>query len=442
MQLSIDYTPRDAFIEFHQRNTRFTAMCCHRRAGKTVACIGDLITRAVYTQKPKAKYAYVGPFRQQAKEIAWEYLKSMSEEVRKGAPRESDLRITLLNGSTITIYGADNPDSLRGLYFDGMVIDEYGDCRPSLWGDVLLPTLLDRRGWAVFIGTMRGKNHFFQTLERARETGSWFHKVLKASESGLISDEDLAEARAEMSEAQYAQEMECDPNAAVQGTYYANILAKMEGDERIGDYGYNPDEMVFVSADLGYTDSTAFWFWQLDKDGPVLIDYEEADSESLEFYFDMLKNKPYDYAEVYLPHDAKAKSLQTGRSTVEQFLGQGFNCQVVPKLAVQHGIDAGRLMLPQCRINKESCYSGIEALRAYRRSFNEKTQQYSNNPHHDWSSNGSDAFRYFALVTDNKKTALEVEKEHEDLIKPPEYTLNELFKEREEDNWREDILRI
>ncbi len=442
MQLSIDYTPRDAFIEFHQRNTRFTAMCCHRRAGKTVACIGDLITRAVYTQKPKAKYAYVGPFRQQAKEIAWEYLKSMSEEVRKGAPRESDLRITLLNGSTITIYGADNPDSLRGLYFDGMVIDEYGDCRPSLWGDVLLPTLLDRRGWAVFIGTMRGKNHFFQTLERARETGSWFHKVLKASESGLIGDEDLAEARAEMSEAQYAQEMECDPNAAVQGTYYANILAKMEGDGRIGDYGYNPDEMVFVSADLGYTDSTAFWFWQLDSEGPVLIDYEEADSESLEFYFDMLKNKPYDYAEVYLPHDAKAKSLQTGRSTVEQFLGQGFNCQVVPKLAVQHGIDAGRLMLPQCRINKESCYAGVEALRAYRRSFNEKTQQYSNNPHHDWSSNGSDAFRYFALVTDNKKTALEVEKEHEDLIKRPEYTLDELFAARDDDNWQQDILRL
>jgi len=442
MELKIDYTPRSAFIEFHQRNTRFTAMCCHRRAGKTVACIGDLITRAVYTQKPKAKYAYVGPFRQQAKEIAWEYLKSMSEEVRKGAPRESDLRITLLNGSTITIYGADNPDSLRGLYFDGMVIDEYGDCRPSLWGDVLLPTLLDRRGWAVFIGTMRGKNHFFQTLERARETGSWYHKILKASESRLISDEDLAEARAEMSEAQYAQEMECDPNAAVQGTYYANILAKMEGDGRIGDYGYNPDEMVFVSADLGYTDSTAFWFWQLDSEGPVLIDYEEADSESLEFYFDMLKNKPYDYAEVYLPHDAKAKSLQTGRSTVEQFLGQGFNCQVVPKLAVQHGIDAGRLMLPQCRINKESCYSGIEALRAYRRSFNEKTQQYSNNPHHDWSSNGSDAFRYFALVTDNKKTALEVEKEHDDLILPPEYTLNELFKERDEDNWQQDILRL
>lgn len=442
MQLSIDYTPRDAFIEFHQRNTRFTAMCCHRRAGKTVACIGDLITRAVYTQKPKAKYAYVGPFRQQAKEIAWEYLKSMSEEVRKGAPRESDLRITLLNGSTITIYGADNPDSLRGLYFDGMVIDEYGDCRPSLWGDVLLPTLLDRRGWAVFIGTMRGKNHFFQTLERARETGSWYHKVLKASESGLISGEDLAEARAEMSEAQYAQEMECDPNAAVQGTYYANILAKMEGDGRIGDYGYNPDEMVFVSADLGYTDSTAFWFWQLDSEGPVLIDYEEADSESLEFYFDMLKNKPYDYAEVYLPHDAKAKSLQTGRSTVEQFLGQGFNCQVVPKLAVQHGIDAGRLMLPQCRINKESCYAGVEALRAYRRSFNEKTQQYSNNPHHDWSSNGSDAFRYFALVTDNKKTALEVEKEHDDLIKKPEYTLDELFKQRDDDNWQQDILRL
>jgi hypothetical protein len=417
-------------------------MCCHRRAGKTVSCVADLVIRALYTKKKNAKYAYVGPFRQQAKEIAWSYLKDMTNELRKGHPRESDLRVTLVNGATITIYGADNPDSLRGLYFDGMVIDEYGDCRPSIWGDVLLPTLLDRRGWAVFIGTMRGKNHLFQTLERAKNDDSWFHKILKASESGLIGEEDLLEARAQMTEAQYMQEMECDPNAAVQGTYYANIVSKMETDGNMGHFPYDPDEMVHVSADLGYSDSTAFWFWQMDRDGPKVIDYEEHDGEKLEFYFDLLREKGYEYADVWLPHDAKAKTLQTGRSTVEQFLDQGFPVKVVPKLAVQHGIDAARLILPQCRINKETCYAGIEALRAYRRQFNDKTQQYSNSPLHDWASNGSDAFRYLALVTETEKTMSDVvDVTPVDLIKPPEYKLEELYAERE-DNWRGHIIRI
>jgi phage terminase large subunit len=312
-----------------------------------------------------------------------------------------------------------------------MVIDEYGDCRPSLWGDVLLPTLLDRRGWAVFIGTMRGKNHFYQTLKRAESEPSWFHKVLKASESGLISNEDLLEAKAEMTDAQYQAEMECNPDAAVQGTYYANLISPMEIDGRVGDYPYDPSEMVHVSADLGFSDSTAFWFWQLDEKGPKLIDYEEHDGQKLSFYFDLLDEKGYEYADIWLPHDAKAKTLQTGRSTVEQFLDREFPCQVVPKLAVQHGIDAGRLILPKCRINKDTCYAGIEALRAYRRTFNEKTQQYANTPLHDWSSNGSDAFRYMALVTDINKMVEETVEEKDGSLTAPEYTLDGLHKARE-----------
>ena len=441
-ELSIDYTPRECFIPFHQRSSRFAAMVCHRRAGKTVACVHELIIRALYTKKKRAKYAYVGPFRQQAKEIAWEYLKAGTDHIRKGPPRESDLRVTLPNDATITIYGADNPDALRGLYFDGIILDEYGDCKPTLWGEVILPTLLDRRGWAVFIGTMRGKNHFYQTLERAKREESWHYMELKASESGILSDEDLKEARAEMTEAQFRQEMECDPEAAVQGTYYANIIAKMEGDGRIGTFPVNRGEQVHVSADLGYTDSTAFWFWQLDQDGPILIDYHEADSQPLDYYFTMLEEKNYDYADIWLPHDAKATSFQTGRSTAEQFIEQGLPCRVVPKLAVQHGIDAGRLILPSCRIDRERCYAGIEALRAYRRQFNQKTQQYANTPLHDWSSNGADAFRYMSLVTDDSSAKQQAIAEVRPLLTTPEYTLDTLFEANESKDWKSQIIRI
>jgi len=440
-QVELEYTPREPFIPFHQRKQRWAAMCFHRRAGKTVACIHDLVLRAMYTTKKRPKYAYIGPFRQQAKEIAWEYLKEATEHIRKGPPRESDLRVTLHNDATITLYGADNPDALRGLYFDGVILDEYGDMRPGLWGEVVLPTLMDRHGWAVFIGTMKGKNHFYKLLERAEETETWFHTVLKASESGILSDEDLIEARAEMTEAQYQQEMECNPNAQVMGTYYSEIISQMENDSRIGDHPYREGQ-VHVSADLGYTDSTAFWFWQLDEQGPILIDYYENASVPLAHYFGMLREKGYDYADIWLPHDAMARTYQTGRSTMEQFKDQGLPVKLVPKLAVQHGIDAARKIMPNCRIDKDNCATGIEALRAYRRSWNEKTQQFSNSPVHDWSSNGSDAFRYFALVTDDAELGEVETKSTEPLIKPAEYRLEELFKERESGNWRNNILRI
>jgi phage terminase large subunit len=429
--LSLDYNPRDAFIPFHQRNTRWSAMCVHRRGGKTVATIHDLVLRASYTKKKRAKYAYVGPFRQQAKEIAWTYLKDATENIRKGEPRESDLRITLYNDATIQIYGADNPDALRGLYFDGIILDEYGDCRPSLWGEVILPCLMDRQGWAVFIGTMKGKNHFYKTLERAKTDPNWHHMELKGSESGILSPEDLHELRSQLTEAQYQQEIECNPNAAIMGTYYSDIITQMETNEKMGHFPHNPDEMVHVSADLGFTDSTAFWFWQLDKDGPILIDYHEADGKALQYYFDMLNGKGYEYADLWLPHDAKAKSLQTGRSTIEQFIDAGFPCKPVPKLAVQHGIDAARLILPTCRFDRECCSGGIEALRAYQRSWNEKVQQFSNKPLHNWASNGSDGFRYFALVTDESHVPVKVVEKGTPVLKQPEWRLEELFESRE-----------
>ena len=226
-ELHIPYEPRAPFIPFHQRSNRFAAMCFHRRAGKTVACIYELIIRGLRTKKKRARFAYIGPYRQQAKEIAWEYLIEGTNGIRKGPPRLSDLKITLPNDATIQLYGADNADALRGLYFDGVILDEYGDWRPSIWGEIVLPTLMDRRGWAVFIGTMKGKNHFYQQLKRAENEPSWFYMQMKASESGILSDEDLAIMAAEMSEDQYQQEMECNPDAAVQGTYYASLVGAL-----------------------------------------------------------------------------------------------------------------------------------------------------------------------------------------------------------------------
>ena len=183
--IEIDYDPRTHFIPFHQRDQRWSCLVVHRRGGKTVACVNDLGARAIYTPKSDARYAYLAPFYRQAKDVAWVYLKTYLKPVIKRI-RESELRVELMNGSWITLYGADNPDALRGIYLDGVVLDEFGDCRPSLWGQVILPTLVDRKGWAVFIGTPKGKNHFYHIYRRSQSEEGWYNLTLKSSDSGLI----------------------------------------------------------------------------------------------------------------------------------------------------------------------------------------------------------------------------------------------------------------
>ena len=149
-EIIIPYSPRDAFKKFHRRSERWACLVAHRRAGKTVACINDLIRRAFAESKTEARYAYIAPFYSQAKSIAWDYLLKFSEPVRVNA-NASELWVELLNGARIRLFGADNPDALRGLYLDGVILDEYADMRPRVWGEIIRPLLADREGWAVFI---------------------------------------------------------------------------------------------------------------------------------------------------------------------------------------------------------------------------------------------------------------------------------------------------
>ena len=430
--VSFDYEPRVQFESFHRRNQRWASLVVHRRGGKTVACVNELLTRASYTSKKDARYAYIAPFYRQAKDVAWEYIKQFGKGVIKKI-RESELRIELFNGAWITLYGADNPDALRGLYLDGVVLDEYGDCRPSLWGQVVLPTLADRKGWAVFIGTPKGKNHFYEIAKRAESDDKWFYLNLPASQSGIIDEEELLEMKAQQTPEEYQQEMECDFTAAVKGTYYAETVQQMEASGRIskGACTYDPVLPVNVASDIGFTDSSAWWFWQDTAEGPNIIDYYEANQKNMQHYFDMLRGKGYNYGTIYLPHDAKANTFQTGRSTEEQFIAEfrddDVSLHVIPRLARQHGIDAARLVLPRCTIDSDKCYEGVEALRAYRRKYDEVAKCYSKDPAHDWSSHGADGFRYLSLVCKDSLNIV-VNKPLEKKKQPKGYTLEDLHR--------------
>ena len=167
------YKARPLFLPLHERSTRWSIGVCHRRAGKTVSHINELVIGATKCQLPNPRFAYIAPHLNQAKDIAWSYLKHYASFA---SPRvnESELWVELPGGKRIRIYGADNPDRLRGIYLDGVVLDEFGDMDPVIWTQVLRPALSDRQGWACFIGTPKGKNGFHRLWTDAEADPAWF----------------------------------------------------------------------------------------------------------------------------------------------------------------------------------------------------------------------------------------------------------------------------
>jgi len=386
--------------DFHARAERFAVMVMHRRAGKTVMCINDIIDKAIQNELHMPRYGYVAPFYKQAKEIAWNYLKFYAAPLIEKI-MESELSVLLTNGALIRLYGADNPDSLRGVYFDGVVLDEFGDMAPRLFGEVIAPTITDRKGWCVFIGTPKGPNHFMELWDDAQDDLRWFKRMLRASQSGIIDADELA-LMANLpgsDESTFRQEFECDFHAAIRGAYYGQILNALEAKGHMGSFPWDPELPVITAWDIGYSDDTSIWFIQTNGKEFKVIDFFTASGLSADDVVDILQEKPYMYGDFALPHDAKNKSFQTGKSTVELFRARGMkNIRVVARLSVQDGIQAVRKTLPNVFFNTDNedvRRVGLGALRMYQREWDDKARKFKEAPKHDWSSNPADAFRMF-----------------------------------------------
>lgn len=221
MKVVIPYRPRFPQDEIHKQleTHRFCVLVAHRRLGKTVLSVNHLIKRAITDRKERGMYAYLAPFRNQAEQIAWGYLKHYTSQIPAISINEQKLSILLPNGATIRIFGADNPDALRGLYFDGVVIDEVAQIKPTLWGEVIRPALADRKGWAAFIGTPKGINLFSQIYDQALNLMSkgdpdWCAMLYSVEQTHVIDEKELAALKVEMSENEFRQEFLCDFSAA------------------------------------------------------------------------------------------------------------------------------------------------------------------------------------------------------------------------------------
>ena len=402
--------------------------------GKTVLCINDLIYRALIEDKENGRYAYVAPYYAQAKSIAFDYLVQFSKPVVSKV-NQSELWVELVNGTRIRLFGADNPDALRGLYLDGVVLDEYADMKPSIFGAVLRPLLADRKGWCTFIGTPKGHNSFWEIYNNATQDKDWYVKVLRASQTNLLEQSELDDAAKTMTQDQYLQEFECDFESAILGAYFGKEMRQLTDQGRITEVKHDSMFPVHTAWDLGYSDDTAIWFFQVVHGEIRCLDYHSSNGQPVAFYAGIIQSREqergYTYGTHWLPHDARAKTLSSNRSVIEQLSDKIplKTLKIVPNLSLQDGIQASRLALTRTWFDHK-CSDGIECLRQYQREYEQDRKVFRDKPKHDWTSHGADAFRYLSLIWKDEAKIINADSPIKGLfVGQTDVSLNDMWKD-------------
>lgn len=385
------------------------ALVCHRRWGKD-----DLALHwaAVAAHDRVGSYWHMLPEYEQGRRVIWNAVNSHTGKRRideafppelREKTNDQEMFIRFKNGSTWQVVGSDRYDALVGAGVAGIVFSEWALANPAAWG-FLSPMLAENNGWALFIYTARGRNHGWSIYNRATQDAGWFGLRQSALDTGVFSEAALEEARkdykalygAEDGDALFRQEYYCDFDAAILGAYYGKEMREVEAEGRLTNVPIDKALLVETGWDLGFTDSTAIWFIQKAGRELRLVDYYEANNQGLDHYAKVLKDKGYLYGKHYFPHDVEVHELSTAKSRVATLRSLGLSPTVVPVHSVNDGINATRLLLPRMWIDAKKCERGVEALRNYRREFDDKLKVYRPKPLHDWTSHACDALRYYA----------------------------------------------
>jgi hypothetical protein len=383
---------------------RRAVLVWHRRSGKDLTIFNWVFKKLL---SEVCTCFYILPTYSQAKKVIWDsitiegfrFFDYIPEQIILSKNKQ-ELKINLINGSTLQLIGSDNIDSLVGTNPKIIVFSEYAIQSPAAW-DYLRPILDVNKGYAIFISTPRGKNHFYDLLTMARANkDKWFSEVLTINDTGVLNDEDMDQARSEnMSDELIQQEFYCSFSRGVEGSYYGKLIEKARTEGRICNVPYEPRAPVNTAWDHGYGDSTSIVFWQ-DVGGETrIIDAYENFGEGISHYVKLIQGKPYVYGTHYFPHDAGSGSIQTGKTTQDTAEELGLKTTLLPRPHdIGPGIEFVRSLLNIAYIDEQKCKHLIKCLENYHKRYNEKTQSYSDTPLHDWTSHMSDAVRYMATA--------------------------------------------
>jgi phage terminase large subunit len=397
--IQVAYRPRSFMKPLHNSAKRWIFMCCHRRAGKTVGIANHLIRAASKNPRkwPPPRYGYVGPSFDQAKDLVWGYLKQYTEAIPGVVHLEGELKTILPGGASIKLYGgAGAYQRMRGMYFDGIALDEYPLLEPTVFGTVVRPCLADYRGWAIVSGTSNGDDHFNALRLKAEEDPSrWDVLIIPLSTTGeeALSFVEQEELTKDMTPEEYAREMECSFDAPVEGAYYAEILNQLAAQGRICKVSVDLSQPVITAWDLGIHDYTCIWLYQVAGREVHFIDYIQDNNKDLGHYTALLRLKAkaggYKFKAHCLPHDVEARELQTGQSR-RAFLENELDEPIItaPMASPEDGIAASRGLMGVSWFDAVACKKGLAMLRGYRKNKMGKPV-HGPGPH----SHGADAYR-------------------------------------------------
>jgi phage terminase large subunit len=394
-----------------ERGGKRAVAAWHRRAGKDDLC---LHWTACAAHERVAAYWHMLPEAAQARKAIWDAVNPHTGRKRideafperlRASTRNNEMSITFKNGSTWQVVGSDNYNSLVGSAPAGVVFSEWALADPAAWA-YIRPILVENGGWALFISTSRGDNHFKAMTQEAIKDNGWFGEILSAKKTGVFSAEQLDREKIEYVRdygaqdglTRFRQEYLCDFDAPIVGSYYGADFSRLDDGKRIARVAWEPKVPVHTAWDLGIGDQTAIWMFQKVVDEIRVVDFIRNSGVHIGWYVNALRERPYTWGTDLLPHDAEPKRLQTGESIQETLRNLGRpNSKIVPMHNVYDGINAVRALLPRCWFDAEKCKDGLPALRQYKREWDDKRKVFKNHPLHDWCSDPADAFRYLAM---------------------------------------------
>ncbi len=385
----------------------------HRRAGKEKVDLAGIVAKKMLERV--GSFYYVFPELTQGRKILWDgmdkdgfkFTDHFPKEILDGKPNDTEMKLRYKNGSLFQIVGSDKFNSVMGTNPIGMVLSEYSLQDPACWG-YFRPILAENGGWAIFNFTPRGENHAFDLYELAKnDPKNWFCQLLTVDDTGTISPEVLAQERAEYirlegNDATFMQEYYCSFTVPIAGAYYAEHISRAYRDGRVGKVPHEPSMAVDTVWDLGMNDRMSIWFYQAVGQEIRFIDHMEGTGKGIPDYISEIKQtRPqYVFGKHVGPHDIEVRDLSVsgGKTRRDVAKALGFDFQVAPKLPLMDGIEATRNIFGRFWFDQEKCKSGMNALKNYRKQYDEKRKTYLNTPYHDWSSNAADAVRMLAAT--------------------------------------------
>lgn len=391
----IPYKARKWALPLHKTKKRWNVLVIHRRAGKTVAALNHLQRDALHI--PMSRFAFIAPTYKQAKNVAWDLLKFYARNIPGVEFNEVELIVRYPNGAKVQLFGADNPDSLRGIGLHGVVFDEYSQQPGNIFTEIIAPALADNEGYAIWIGTPKGHNEFYRLYMKAlANPKDWLAMKLDWTQTKALKAKEIEYQRSVMSADEFEQEFECSFEASIRGAYYAKEIQKARAEKRIRTVPYDELLPVYTVWDLGVGDATGIGFYQKVHTEIRMIDYYENSDVGLTHYIKMLKEKGYVYGAHFAPHDIKVREFTSGKSRWEIARDLGVEFVVLDKLGIEDGITAGRIAWNRLYVDEAKCGRFLDAIAQYQKEFDDKTQMYKERPKHDWTSHAADVHRYMA----------------------------------------------